>query len=76
MTDLFDKTGQFRAGDRVQLHPATDAWMMGDMYGTVIKVGRLLLHVRMDRSDKVRKVHPTNICEILPRRFPANYDET
>jgi hypothetical protein len=67
MTDLYDKTGQFRVGDRVQLHPATDAWMMGDMYGTVIKLGRKLLHVRMDRSDKIRKVHPVNIVTIYPR---------
>jgi hypothetical protein len=72
--NTFDSVDQFRAGDRVQLHPATDAWMMGDRYGTVIKIGRQLLHVRMDRSGKVRKVSPGNIFDIYPRQFPADYD--
>lgn len=46
----------FSIGQRVELHPATDAWMMGDRYGEVVKVGRSLIHVKMDRSGKVRKV--------------------
>ncbi len=41
---------------RVRLHPATDAWMMGDRYGDLVKVGRKYLHVRMDRSGRIRKV--------------------
>lgn len=45
-------------GDRVELHPATDAWMMGDRFGDVIKVGTKLVHVRMDTSGKVRKLAP------------------
>jgi hypothetical protein len=69
MADNFDSVTQFRVGDRVQLHPATDAWMMGDRYGTVIKIGRQLLHVRMDRSNKVRKVTPGNIYDINPTRL-------
>jgi hypothetical protein len=64
--NTFDSVAQFRVGDRVQLHPATDAWMMGDMFGTVIKIGRQFLHIRMDRSNKVRKVAPTNIFDIYP----------
>ena len=51
----------FRVGDRVELHPATDAWMMGDRYGVVVKVGRSLYHVRMDRSGRTRKVSPDNL---------------
>jgi hypothetical protein len=51
----------FKIKDRVELHPATDAWMMGDRYGTVEKIGRFYLHVKMDRSGKVRKVSPENI---------------
>lgn len=43
-------------GQRVELHPATDAWMMGDRYGEVVKIGRTYIHVKMDRSGKVRKV--------------------
>lgn len=42
-------------GPRVESHPATDAWIMGDRYGTVVKVGAAYVHVRMDRSGRVRK---------------------
>lgn len=41
-------------GVRVQARPHTDAWMSGDRYGAVAKVGRKWLHVRMD-SGRVRK---------------------
>lgn len=53
-----------RIGDRVQLHPATDAWMMGDRYGVVAKIGRLYVHVRMDRSGRTLRVHPDNVTDI------------
>lgn len=55
----------FDEGQRVQLSPATDAWMMGDMYGQIIKVGRRLVHVRMDRSGRVRRLAPKYIYEIV-----------
>lgn len=43
---------------RVELNPATDAWMMGDRYGTIIKAGRKYAHVRMDKSKRVLRVTP------------------
>jgi hypothetical protein len=30
----------FRVGQRVQLHPGTDRWMMGDRYGEIVRVDR------------------------------------
>lgn len=48
-------------GVRVQLHPGTDAWMRGDRYGDVVKVGRKFLHVRMDRSGLTRRVSPARV---------------
>jgi len=51
-------TMAFMVGQRVSMHPATDAFMMGDRYGTVIKLGQKLVHVKMDRSGKTRKVSP------------------
>lgn len=48
----------------VEAHPATDAWMQGDRYGTVTKVGRKWVHVRMRRSDKVRKFLPGDLLEV------------
>lgn len=48
----------FAPGERVQLHPSTDAWMAGDRFGTVAKVGRKYVHVHMDTSGQTRKVMP------------------
>lgn len=52
---------QYKVGDRIELHPTTDAWMMGDRYGEVKAIGRFYLHVKMDRSGKIRKVVPENV---------------
>ena len=41
-------------GQRVATMAHTDAWMQGDRYGTVIKVGRKYLHVQMDSGRKLR----------------------
>lgn len=46
----------FLRNERVQLHPACDAWMAGDRYGTVVKAGRKYVTVQMDRSGKRRRV--------------------
>ena len=54
----------FRVDEYVQLHPATDAWMRGDRYGTVVRVGRKHLHVLMAVSRKVRVLHPANVLHI------------
>ncbi len=45
-------------GTRIELHPATDTWMRGDRYGTVIKVGRKWVHVKMDRSKRTLRFSP------------------
>ncbi len=42
-------------GRRVELHPATDRWMMGDRYGEIVKVGREYLYVKLDKSGKTIK---------------------
>jgi hypothetical protein len=62
MTDQGDLLlSQFNVGDRVELHPATDAWMSGDRYGEVTKIGRFYLYVRMDRSKLLRRLTPDKI---------------
>ena len=57
----------FHVGDRVQLSPACDRWMMGDRFGEVVAIGRVLLKVHMDRSGKTIDIIPDRIGEILER---------
>lgn len=42
-------------GERVATAPHTDAWMMGDRYGVITKIGPKWIHVRMERSGVTRK---------------------
>lgn len=60
---------QFDVGDRIELSPATDAWMMGDRYGEVIRIGRFYLTVKMDTSGKERKVSPENVYKNITKGF-------
>jgi len=48
-------------GVRVQLHPATDAWMQGDRFGVVDHVGRFYVHVKMDRSGRMLRFTPEKL---------------
>ena len=48
-------------GQRVEIHPAMDAWMQGDRYGVVTKVGRTLFSVKMDHSGRTLRIAPHNI---------------
>ncbi|AKU45338.1 hypothetical protein MADRUGA_48 [Mycobacterium phage Madruga] len=51
----------FEKDDRVKAHPATDVFMAGDVYGTVVNIGHKYIHVLMDRSGKVRRFAPENL---------------
>ena len=55
---------QFAVGDRVELHPATDRWMRGDRFGTVAKLGRRYVHVKLDRSGDTRQLVPENVVRL------------
>jgi hypothetical protein len=48
----------YGTGTRVEAHPACDCWMMGDRFGTIVKITRRSIHVKMDRSGKVRRFIP------------------
>lgn len=68
-----------RIGKRVELHPATDRWMMGDKYGAVVAVSRKvrsyidpkdprngrIFTVLMDRSGKRIRVSEGNIGSFI-----------
>ena len=52
----------YAIGDRVQLHPATDRWMRGDRFGTVVAVGHRYVHVKLDASGDTKQFVPENLC--------------
>jgi hypothetical protein len=52
------KPADFRRGDIVHLHPATDRWMMGDRSGIVSAIGRKFVIVRLTVSNKVLRFSP------------------
>lgn len=72
-----DQAECFSVGDRVALHPATDAWMQGDKYGEVVgfargkrdSMGRIrkLVQVKLD-SGRTRNFAAANILEVVERR--------
>ena len=47
-----DNTPNVLPGQRVELHPATDAWMSGDRLGIVTRAGVRYASVKMDRSGR------------------------
>ena len=55
----------FKIGQRVQMHPATDRWMRGQRFGTVIDIGRQVVAVRFDRGPKpVARIQPRNLLPL------------
>jgi hypothetical protein len=57
----------FMVGQRVQLHPGTDRWMMGDRHGVVMHVNRKrgkYVQVLMDRSNKLVRALPANLLPV------------
>lgn len=66
-------------GKRIQVHPATDAWMRGDRFGTVVGIGAAReyvdretrqtsmqrpLKVKLDKSGDVVRCHPDTVIEV------------
>jgi hypothetical protein len=65
MNNTIDSGETVSIDDRVELHPATDAWMFGDRYGVVVTIGRKYVHVKMDRSGRTLRLVPTNVLRIV-----------
>lgn len=63
-----DEIGEYRVGDRIETHPATDLWMRGDRYGTITRVGRKYLSVDMDRSGHRVMLRPRDVIETWAER--------
>lgn len=59
-----NRVQDFKPGQRVELHPATDWWMRGARFGDVVRLGRTLVHVKLDANGKVVPLHPTNLLPV------------
>jgi hypothetical protein len=68
-------TNNYNVGKRIQLHPATDQWMMGDRFGVVVQVrcssenanefGLITsVKIKLDRSGKTVKC-PSDLYEVI-----------
>jgi hypothetical protein len=66
-------------GTRVELHPATSNWIMGDRYGEIVGYGHKREYrntfngtltqvqpyrVKLDKSGKTIRLHPENVMAI------------
>lgn len=65
----------FEVGSRVELHPATDAWMQGDRFGEVAKIGRKWIHVKMEPSGRTLQMSPGNLRKIVNQHLPQTIEE-
>jgi hypothetical protein len=57
----------FKAGDRVELHPAHDLWMRGARYGTVERTSSTgsVVWVRVDKaSARLYWFHPQSLRHV------------
>ena len=57
----------FNVGDRIELKPHLNRWMMGDRFGEIVSIGRRYLHVQMDRSEKTINVVPENATKVAEK---------
>lgn len=51
----YNKLAEFFVGDRVELSPATDLWMRGARFGTVARVTKKHVHVKIDKLGIVKR---------------------
>ena len=65
-------------GTRVEIHPATDAWMSGDRFGAIERIGKgrsgkdangravvySPVYVRMDKSGRLLRCRPDDLVEV------------
>jgi len=42
----------FKVGDRVELHPACDLWMRGARFGTITKITKTFVWVKLDKAAR------------------------
>lgn len=74
MSVKFQQIERQNIGKRVELHPATDAWMSGDRYGTIVKTTMrtanlidpresfvVFVTVKLDKSGRTVRFHESNI---------------
>lgn len=66
---IIDNGETVTIGDRVELHPATNAWMFGDRFGEVARIGRKYVHVKMDRSGRTLQLIPADIARTVRRPY-------
>jgi hypothetical protein len=54
----------FQDGDRVELAPHLDRWMMGDRFGVVVRTNGNIVTVLLDRSKRRMKFHRDDLTPV------------
>ena len=54
-----------KQNDRVELHPATDLWMQGARFGTVLSIGRKYVTIKLDRLNGKTRINASNLRAVL-----------
>jgi hypothetical protein len=49
---------------RVEIAPHLDLWMRGDRYGTVVRRGKHVTHVRLDKSGRTLPCLHTEVTPV------------
>ena len=44
-------------GTRVELSPSTDWWMRGARFGEIVKAGKTYMHVKLDATGGIVRIH-------------------
>lgn len=67
---MLDNIAKVKAGERCQMHPATNAWMRGDRYGDVVGVLPMgtkpfeRVTVRLDVSGRSATFHAADVLPV------------
>lgn len=51
-------------GTRVQLHPATDLWMRGARFGSIVAVRGEVATVKLDALHEPQRIHLRNLLDV------------
>jgi hypothetical protein len=56
--------GVFKENERIQLHPATDLWMRGAKFGTVVSISKRYVYVHVDKLGCIKRFRERDLLHL------------